>query len=63
MALHGYRTRPARAVGEQGGAGQVAMGHRADLTVVEVDPLAAPPDELAQATVPFTVVGGQLVHH
>jgi predicted amidohydrolase YtcJ len=35
---------------------------RADLTAFAVDPLQAPPDELADAPVVLTAVGGSIVH-
>jgi predicted amidohydrolase YtcJ len=38
------------------------VGKRADLTAFTVDPLTAPPDELAVAPIALTVVDGGLVH-
>ena len=35
---------------------------RADLTALAVDPLQAPPDELADAPVVLTTGGGSIVH-
>lgn len=62
MALEGYTTHAAEAVGLQQVAGRVAEGYRADLTAFVLDPLTAPPDEFAQSPVPLTVVGGGVVH-
>ncbi|MFF0742952.1 amidohydrolase [Streptomyces sp. NPDC004111] len=62
MALEGYTSHAARAVGEQDEAGRVAPGLRADLTAFAVDPVAAPADELATAPVVLTMTGGTVVH-
>ena len=43
-------------------AGRIAVGYRADLSSFGLDPLAAGPDEFAQAPVPLTVVDGAIVH-
>jgi len=43
-------------------AGTLAPGRRADLAVLEADPLAAPLDELAGMPVRLTMVGGEVVH-
>jgi hypothetical protein len=62
MALQGYTTQAAWAGGEAGSSGRIAPGMRADLTALAVDPLLAPPDELADAPVVLTTVGGSIVH-
>ncbi len=62
MALEGYTTQAAWAAGEAGCSGRIAPGMRADLTAFAVDPLQAPPDELADAPVVLTTVGGSIVH-
>ena len=62
MALQGYTTQAAWAAGEAGCAGRIAPGMRADLTAFAVDPLQASPDELADAPVVLTAVGGSIVH-
>jgi predicted amidohydrolase YtcJ len=59
MALEGYTTHAALAAGEIGG---IVPGARADLTVFTVDPLRADPDELADAPIAMTVVGGAITH-
>ncbi len=63
MALRGYTAAAADATGEQAVAGRVGAGYRADLTVFGLDPLAAPPDELAEAPIALTVTDGQVRHH
>ncbi|MFI5805050.1 amidohydrolase [Streptomyces sp. NPDC051561] len=62
MALEGYTSHAARAVGEEHVAGRIAPGFRADLTAFAVDPVAAPADELAEAPVVLTMTGGTVVH-
>ncbi|MEV0895487.1 amidohydrolase [Actinoplanes sp. NPDC049802] len=42
--------------------GTVRPGNRADLVVLDRDPFAAPPDEIAGARVAMTFVDGNLVH-
>ncbi|MEO6089698.1 MAG: amidohydrolase [Umezawaea sp.] len=61
MALEGYTSHAALAAGEPGG-GRIAVGGRADLTAFTLDPLRADPDELAEAPIVLTVVGGAIVH-
>ncbi|MFJ8546043.1 amidohydrolase [Streptomyces sp. NPDC093586] len=62
MALEGYTSHSARAVGEEDVAGRIAPGHRADLTAFAVDPVTAPADELGEAPVVLTMTGGTVVH-
>ncbi|WP_307829895.1 amidohydrolase family protein [Antrihabitans stalagmiti] len=62
MALEGYTTHSAAAAGQSAVAGRIAVGMRADLTAFAVDPLTAPPDELADAPVLLTVVAGEVGH-
>ncbi|MET8763470.1 amidohydrolase [Lentzea sp. NPDC004782] len=61
MALEGYTSHAALAAGEPGG-GRIAVGGRADFTAFTVDPLRAGPDELADAPIALTAVGGVIVH-
>jgi predicted amidohydrolase YtcJ len=61
-ALEGCTTHAARAAGESEVAGRIAVGHRADLTALALDPVAAPADEVAEAPVRLTVTGGCVVH-
>jgi predicted amidohydrolase YtcJ len=62
MALEGYTSHAARAVGEQGFAGRIAPGYRADLTAFAVDPVSAPADEVGSAPITLTMTGGSVVH-
>ncbi|MFD8273040.1 amidohydrolase [Streptomyces flaveolus] len=62
MALEGYTSHSARAVGEEDVAGRIAPGFRADLTAFAVDPVTAPADELGEAPVALTMTGGTVVH-
>ncbi|MFB6716333.1 MULTISPECIES: amidohydrolase [unclassified Streptomyces] len=62
MALEGCTSHAAVAAGEQRVAGRIAVGYRADLTALGVDPVAAPADELGEAPVRLTVCGGRVVH-
>ncbi|MFF9098099.1 amidohydrolase [Streptomyces sp. NPDC014802] len=62
QALEGCTTHAALAAGEQAVAGRIAVGLRADLTALGVDPVDAPADEIADAPVPLTVTGGHIVH-
>jgi predicted amidohydrolase YtcJ len=59
MALQGYTSLAALASGE---TGRIETGARADLTAFTVDPLRADPDELADAPIAITVVGGVIAH-
>ena len=61
MALEGYTSHAALAAGEPGG-GRIAVGGRADFTAFTVDPLRAGPDELADAPIALTAVGGVVVY-
>ena len=61
-ALEGMTSQSALVAGESAYAGRIAPGFRADLTAFGLDPVVAPADELAQAPIPLTVVGGQIVH-
>lgn len=62
MALEGMTTHAAVAVGEEGIAGRIAPGYRADLTAFAVDPVEAPADETEQAPVRLTVAGGRITY-
>ncbi len=47
---------------EQDRLGSVTPGKLADLAAYPLDPLAADPDDLAELTPAFTVVGGRATH-
>ncbi len=65
-AARGWRCRDLRDPGAtlvpglQDVAGRIAPGYRADPTAFTLDPLTAPPDELADAPIRFTMVDGVL---
>jgi predicted amidohydrolase YtcJ len=61
-ALAGYTLSPAYAAGEDGVAGRIRVGMRADLTGLAVDPVDAPAAELPDNPVWLTVVGGRVTH-
>ena len=48
--------------GEQGVAGRIHPGMRADLTGLVVDPIDSPPEDLPDIGVWLTVVGGRVVY-
>ncbi|MFE7132113.1 amidohydrolase [Streptomyces sp. NPDC057638] len=62
MALEGLTTHAALAAGEESHTGRITPGHRADLTAFALNPLTAGPDEVAEAPVLLTTVGGRVVH-
>ncbi|MFI6517884.1 amidohydrolase [Spirillospora sp. NPDC050679] len=62
QSLQGMTMAPAFAAGLEGSAGRIAPGCRADLTAFTLDPLVAPPDELAEAPIRATITAGTLVH-
>ncbi|MFM9591883.1 amidohydrolase [Streptomyces scabiei] len=62
QALEGCTSHAALAAGEADVTGRIAVGFRADLTALGVDPVQAPADEVAQAPVRLTVTGGRVVH-
>ncbi|MDA5281999.1 amidohydrolase [Streptomyces sp. Isolate_45] len=62
MALEGMTSHAALAAGEQRVAGRIAVGLRADLTALGLDPVTAAPDELAQSPVRLTMSGGRVTH-
>ncbi|MEV0117773.1 amidohydrolase [Streptomyces sp. NPDC050844] len=62
QALEGCTSHAAIAAGEAAVAGRIAPGFRADLTAFGLDPVAAPADEVAEAPVRLTVMGGHITH-
>ncbi|KOG62085.1 amidohydrolase [Streptomyces antibioticus] len=62
QALQGMTVNPAWTAGGEQHAGRVAIGHRADLTVLADDPLKVADADLAALPVLLTVVGGRVVH-
>nr|WP_205615306.1 amidohydrolase [Streptomyces harenosi] len=61
-ALRGMTVNAAYAAGEERIAGRIAVGHRADLTVLADDPLTVPATELAELPVLLTVLDGRPTH-
>ncbi|MDX2933775.1 amidohydrolase [Streptomyces ipomoeae] len=62
QALEGCTSHAAVAAGEADAAGRIAVGFRADLTALGVDPVEAPADEVGEAPVLLTVTGGHVVY-
>jgi len=58
-ALAAYTIEAARVAGVGDEAGSVAVGKRADLVVLDADPLAVPPERLRDVRVVETLVGGR----
>jgi len=61
-ALEIYTMGTARLNHEQDRLGSITPGKLADLVGYPVDPLAADPDDLAELTPAFTIVGGRPTH-
>ncbi|WP_405776667.1 amidohydrolase [Streptomyces sp. NBC_00859] len=61
-ALQGVTVNAAYAAGEEHEAGRVAVGHRADLTVLAADPLTTGATELPHVPVLLTVLDGEPTH-
>ena len=62
IALELYTIGTARLNGEADRLGSITPGKLADLVAYPTDPLAADPDDLAELTPAFTIVGGRAVH-
>ena len=54
---------PVWLAGDERRRGKLVPGYLADLVVVDLDPLASPPDELPAVHVVATMVGGRWVHN
>ncbi len=61
-ALCAFTFGAARACRQEDRRGRLAPGFAADLTVLDVDPLACGPSDLLRARVLFTIVNGVVVH-
>ncbi|MFC8919737.1 amidohydrolase [Streptomyces sp. NPDC057116] len=61
-ALQGMTVNAAHAAGEEHEAGRIAVGHRADLTVLAADPLTTAATELPDVPVLLTVLDGRPTH-
>ncbi|HEY1275475.1 MAG TPA: amidohydrolase family protein, partial [Thermoleophilaceae bacterium] len=62
-ALEATCVAPARLSGDEERRGTLTPGKLADLVVLNRDPLACPPEELAQIEVVATMLGGRWVHN
>jgi hypothetical protein len=60
QALEGYTSHAAHAAGAWADSGSITVGKRADLTFLELDPLTADPDELAESAVLGTAIDGEV---
>ena len=58
-AVRGFTTHPYTTIGQRGGV--LEVGAVADVTVLDLDPLTADPDELGRARVLLTLVDGRVV--
>ncbi|WP_373048073.1 amidohydrolase [Vulgatibacter sp.] len=61
-ALRGFTTGAAFAAFAEGELGRIAPGYRADLTVLDRDPLAVEPRAILDAAVLLSVVAGRVIH-
>jgi predicted amidohydrolase YtcJ len=61
-ALRMFTLAGARIAFEEDEKGSLEPGKRADITILDADPLAVPPDEIKDVPVVMTVVGGQVVY-
>jgi predicted amidohydrolase YtcJ len=64
-ALRGYTTWAAYSAFEEGESGQITVGRRADLTIMDIDPLAvgeSDPGRLLEGKILWTIASGSVVH-
>jgi predicted amidohydrolase YtcJ len=64
-ALRGYTTWAAYSAFEEGESGQITVGRRADLTIMDLDPLTvgeSDPGRLLDGKILWTIVSGAIVH-
>ena len=61
-ALRAYTTGAAYAAYEEDHRGRITPGYWADLTVIGKDLRSIPPEEIADAGIDFTIVGGSVVY-
>ena len=62
QSLEGMTSQAALAANEEGVAGRIGPGFRADLTAFAVDPVIAPADEVVDAPIRLTMVDGAITH-
>ena len=63
QALHASTVAPAWLAGDERRRGRLLPGFLADLVVLDRDPVTCPPEELPEARVVATMVGGRWVHN
>ncbi len=63
QALHATTVAPAWLAGDERRRGKLVPGYLADLVVLDHDPLAGDPEELAEVSVVATMLGGQWTHN
>jgi predicted amidohydrolase YtcJ len=61
-ALRAYTINPAHASGRAGEEGSIEIGKRANILLLDRDPITCPPDDIQGMIVERTYVDGQLVH-
>ena len=61
-ALAGFTSGAAHAVHQEDRRGRLQPGFFADLTVLDLDPLRSPPEDLLRTKVVMTVVNGEVVY-
>jgi hypothetical protein len=61
-ALAMYTTGAAFVLGHEDRVGSLEAGKLADFTVLDRNPLTAPPETLAETAVELTVLGGRVTH-
>jgi hypothetical protein len=61
-ALRAYTVNNAWVAGEEGAKGSLEPGKLADLVVIDRDIFSIPPEQLKDADVLLTIVGGRVVH-
>ena len=62
LALRSYTVNAARAVFEEDVKGTITVGRYADVVVLTKDILAMPDEEIREAGVAYTIVGGRVRH-
>lgn len=60
--LYAYTRNSARAMNLQDSIGSIAPGKRADLILIDRDVLTVPPEEMREAKILWTIVGGKTVY-